>query len=426
MDREYDLLSKIDSSINSNLLEYTSIFDTTNNNRIVKLKHDAIYENLKDFSEDYFCCGYELFDFLDCYPGYDLADDMCMPLLFSFRHSLELILKSIIAYKDFINNTNLLKSVVENGVHSLYKLYEITEIDVLIDKKQLIEEYFKNVDEIDKKSNYFRYPRVENANASAMEKQMNIDYRRMSMISIYIYLLLYSSVYEDVISELKENTIIQFNSVLINNRDKYIIQGKYKPGYAVIWESPTTFDGQLTIKDFYPVLMGYIKSARFLYYKIVEENNDGYFVMCYFYRHSLELIIKYFNSRISKRYKEILEAEINETIKTKIYNNHQLNKNYYRNVTKILRKWAKEKEWETETIDRIEKIVNEVANMDNNGDIFRYPINKAEKFYEYNFDCIVFAKCVDYVIETILNCTYQLDEIDDILIESENLYIEEY
>ena len=81
----------------------------------------------------------------------------------------------------------------------------------------------------------------------------------------------------------------------------------------------------------------------------------------------------------------------------------------------MINEWAKDNGWETETIDRIKNIVHEIATIDNNDDYFRYPIDLNCVLREYDYWLIPFVSCIDYVIGTIENCSYMLEDINDSL-----------
>ena len=210
-------------------------------------------------------------------------------------------------------------------------------------------------------------------------------------------------------NELESEAYHGLKNTVDNNNNRFLCIGSFLPGETYLENNNANYT---------QVIDGFLKAARLLYNEISSNESQSNLKLpaCYLFRHSLELAIKDFNVKIHPLYKKEVEKETLQQIKIRIFG-HEINKQLFNNCKLIIGKWADENGWETARIDQIQTFVDELGSIDKSSDYFRYPIDKNCNEYSYNIDFCVFSQCVDYVIDTIYNCSYYLEDISDYICE---------
>ncbi len=115
-----DLYLQLESPIWEETVLSSSIYDkTADYNPTEFMLGTSIYQQIKNLAEKFLYAGYEIQKSISQENKYYYTDALSIPMLFFYRHSLELLLKSKISEKD----EKKLRKITEEAIHSLVQLY---------------------------------------------------------------------------------------------------------------------------------------------------------------------------------------------------------------------------------------------------------------------------------------------------------------
>jgi hypothetical protein len=292
-----------------------------------------------------------LFERMVNHPTPKYLDQLIFPCLYSFRHSVELILKYFLidgcsGKEDVIemlntNKHNLVSLFAEAKITLICISFDIGEFDKLIDY----------INKIDPFSDYFRYPFGLYGDYN-FEKQIWID-----LVKLYNAYEIASSLFE-----------------LIINASRPKFKGNSKP-IDFVSESQVKYSTFSTIgtgglsKSFRYQMNGFNQAAEFLV-----ECNEYYIQRLYFERLSIELVLK-----------DIIYYIMNEeSFKIFRKKTHSII-GLWNKVISILNELKDEVGSTEELLDVVElnnlqELLNKIHEQDLSSDQFRYPITKDGDF----------------------------------------------
>lgn len=301
---------------------------------------------------------------LDCY---------FFSLAFLYRHSLELILKSI-ALKH-IPNTEDQKKFLNDTFHNLSLLFSAITPYIKVrnaEEYSWLKEYFESFNHMDKESDSFRYPfsikfkkEFDNAKIYYIEefidKQTHIDL--VSFVNkMELAFSILNRYYEG--SSVIDTSYKRYRPTLLEEGGNYWLQSVI--GYSYFRQK------------FYPYIRAYIESAELLF-KIAREQNDLdqtiFLPMCYLYRNGLELSMK-----------EILFEECEYDFQTAARllkeSSHSLKK-LWRHIKEDIIRHSSAPD-DDNTLENVEKYLEQIHDFDGASDKFRYPTDKYLNLYFKN------------------------------------------
>lgn len=333
--------------------------ENTGVNHDVSVKSSGLhYKDLEIYAENYFYVTNIIADYILIETSdISILDTMVFPMAFSFRHALELLMKSII-----LTNSRDSNNCTINAGHDLLALFELVKKTVCFSKDDEIwlTKFFEELHRKDKESDLFRYPFM-------MNKDMRILFGEE-----------YTFGFENRV-DLDLNILIEkFRYAFIGLQSNGLNRYK-KPNNTVLLEEGGGYYERAVLgrfrDKFSEYIEGYFNCGVLLRSK--QENreieNKAFFPMIYFYRLSLEILLK------KMIYENIF---FDENKKSKILNKEK------HNICKI---WKEIKEWyyifdpsDQEAKILFEDIYITLDNIEKNdctSSKYRYPFDKKMKSY---------------------------------------------
>jgi hypothetical protein len=312
------------------------------------------------------------------------------PIVYLYRQSLELLLKSI-AFKyiiDIDDRKNFISRVRHNLKHAFEEIKVFVKdegLDLSVREIEWLEKYLTDISSIDEQSDMFRYPFNINMKDYFTE-QIHINLKALGVNMNNAYEIL-----TDILNkEVKNIEFLVYPPILLINGGGYYEQS------VIGWKFNKV--------NFYPYIEGYMESADYLC-KIIKEkqNSDNLFLpMCYLYRNGIELALKriliedcqfdYDTALNILRKKKHSILGLWNSIKQEI----QLNSN---------------SQDDDNTLINVELYINQLHNIDITSDKFRYPV---DKFFNLHFNVETKYDVVN--VSTFFNELFSfLDAVDSML-----------
>lgn len=334
----------------------------TINTEIILQNKESVINEFNDYAYQYKKAARIIADNLVTTHRISKLDTHFFSIAFLYRHSLELILKSI--GLKYIVTVEEQKNFLKDTFHNLSSLF-LTIKNFVGDKEAYtwLEAYFADIDSLDKESDSFRYPfsiKFERVGDNKryyiqpfIDKQTHIDlvsFVNKMEIAFYILECIYKE-NNDIEEHYKE-----YSATFLEEGGDYHLQSVI--GYSY------------TVNEYYSYIRGYIESAEVLYTKL-KKNRDLKSVvfnpMCYLYRNGLELSMK-----------EILFKECSYDFQKAAGLlkdcSHSLLK-IWRYIKQDIIQHSNATE-DDNTLENVEKYLKQLHNFDGAADKFRYPTNK--------------------------------------------------
>ena len=329
-------------------------------------------------------------------------DTYIFPLIFLYRHCIELLLKGI-AFQKIVDKTAR-KNFAKDTFHDLSKILDeilnITLSNRAEEEINWLSSYFDDISKMDKESDSFRYPFhiIKNRDIfSGSQYKIERVFKNQTHIDIIKCVNKFEAAYE--ILELWYK----------NSMDK---AEYWKSMHPVFIETGGTYYEQSVVgygynrQDFYPYASAYAETAALLFYKMKSAKDAGnmsvqdklFFPMCYLYRNAVELVMK-----------QVLFEEVREDYQKRCV---VLNKKKHSIVGlwNALYKWLfviyKEDDDVLLQLDEIKNCCEELQGVDNDASKFRYPCSKRMDPYfnqSVSFDYMNIAEFMESIID-IIDC----------------------
>lgn len=292
-------------------------------------------------------------------------------LAFLYRHSIELSLKAI--GFQYIKENEERKKFLNETCHNLYDIstYISEHIQEYIDLDKEAYDWmmniFEDMNDIDKKSDSFRYPFsiIKKETYILNQDKKEFDIKEFFDKQTHINLLNFDKKMEIVFDILKSYYLREDN-----------ITEKYKEYRPIFLEEGGGYYSQSVIgygynrKSFHYNIQSYRNSAKLLYNhssENLEQRNSLFMPLCYLYRNSIELSMK-----------DILFDESSytyqETLKLLNKNKHKLF-SIWKSIKSDITKHCGVSE-DDKVICDVEKYIVKLNDIDGEADKFRYPTNK--------------------------------------------------
>ncbi len=295
-------------------------------------------------------------------------DSYFFPLAFLYRHSIELVLKSICFkhIKDSKKGIEFLRKTFHN-LGELFEMVKQLEVSILSDDADGIEwitNYFKSINEIDKESDSFRYPFSINFDREYSIKPI---FNKQTHINLVAFANKMEVAYE-LLCDIYNST---FGSITdyIDLEPIFLEEGGHYHDQSVLGYKYSAY-------KFYLFTTAYTESADFLFKQIEkeEENVESLFLpMCYLFRNALELSLK-----------ETLVEECSYTFQEAIAHVHD-KKHKVMGLWNLIKdeicEHANAPEGDSTTKDA-GLYIKQINDFDGESDKFRYPVNK---YLTYHF-----------------------------------------
>ncbi|WP_310605286.1 hypothetical protein [Anaerosporobacter sp.] len=343
-----------------------SFFDINDSNYLVHIKWSRnLKKDYQKLSEDFFICGYKICEkIVDS--GHDniKSDTWFLPSMYLFRQGMELGIKAFIC--DVVVSKHKIQQIFLECKHDLYKLFETYDMETATvltsDEHHWIKEYLLSLEEVDAKSDLFRFPFEDDFLSKYRNKFLNVVDMANSMLQAYgiVQKCLHIPESEriDRFDAARSSELLQFSSHGIGN--------------CYLWES-------LSGDGFHKQVWGYSLAAEFLFYECSEiTKEDKTFPILFLMRNLIELGLK-------RMFYKTIEHRVPRNVFLSKRRSHLLYKELWKHARPMIEHYSKAQAQSLELINLVEKQIQELSGIDKNGDIFRYPTSYS---LEYRFDDI--------------------------------------
>ena len=343
--------------------EKHSFYDRYDDNYLVHIKWSKkIEEDYAKLADNYFKCGYKAYMSIVESDINNIKYDMwILPSIYMLRQSIELFIKALV-YRG-INSKKESQQIFIKCKHNVYKCYKeyIKTDENYLDsiEKKWIESYLMNIEDIDAKSDLFRFP----FNNDFMSQYRN---KFLDISDIGNNLLQCCSLLKKCVDKGENIPVIKFDA---NKKPKFLQFASHGIGncYLCDWISSDVFHKQIK---------GYNEVAKFLFSECDDlSNQQKAYPLIFLYRNTIELELK-------RMFYKTIEFSVSEK-EYKKRKSHKLYEELWKNVKPMIEHYAKEMGQDMSIIDNAENQLKEINKMDKNGYMFRYPTSYS---FEYKFN----------------------------------------
>lgn len=396
-------------------------FDSKKNTTVVIIAPTDYIEELYSYSSNFYKAAHWLAEYL-LNNNRNIAelDTYIFPLTFLYRHSLELLLKSI-GLKLVEDKKQYLKKTFHN-LHLLLDSVGSKDCNwAESEEYKWVLKFLVDITKLDKESDSFRYPfhifkeKDELGIGSSygikriFERQTHIDLWKLSNKFEIAYGII--DAYRQQVC-LTEKVWREFTPIFIEEGGEYYAQSVV--GY------------EYSRYDFYPYTNAYLNVAnqmkkfmnKKLAIKSTSEKNIFFFPMCYLYRNGIELAMK-----------AILFEESGENFQTrcKIL---KKKKHSIKALWGVVRQYAEKCSGTADIsyLNTIDEYVEQIQGIDSDASKFRYPVNKnLQLYFEQNkrFDFNIIGDFMEALINFCDGVDAALNNMNEIEAEIQAEYMSE-
>lgn len=382
-----------------------SFWDIKNHEYIVEIKWSKKpFEDYKRLAKEYAQIGYLIFkEVIESSHDNVKSDMWFLPGIYLMRQSIELGLKALICR--VCDRKPDIQRAFEGCCHDLSKLfswYDAKNEDYLLEEeKQWLIRYLASIEEVDEKSDMFRFPFEDEFLAKYRNKFLDNVAVANNMIQAF-------SIVSKCLNFGGDDSNSEFEA---DWEPDFLILANHGIGNCYLWES-------ISDHGFHTKVTGYTAVADFIYYncdKIILE--EKLYPLIFLLRNSIELSLK-----------RLFYSSVDHGVPKHIFlskrRSHLLKKDLWKNVRPIILHYASESKEDLRLIDVVETRILELDALDKNGDCFRYPTSYSLE-YRYNGKKIDVKNVFEYmraVINYLEGCDSMLDAISDYESEMHSYY----
>lgn len=360
----------------------------------IKWSHNY-FEDYKELAYQFYECGYKTFlDVIES--GHDnLKSDMCfLTGIFLIRHSIELGLKSLLCRVIF-QNSNIQKTFMEccHNLSMLLKRYTDLGSENFLNKDEIewLIKYLDSLEEVDKKSDMFRFPFEDNFLSKYRNKFLNNVYVANNLVQAFVLIK----------KCIEKGNMSKEEKFDYNLKSEFFVFASHGIGNCYLWQG-------IPDEGFHVKVTGYIEVIDFIYKNQQISRKIKVYPLIFMLRNTLELCLKrLFYSRV--------EYGVSSKVFSSKRKSHYIIRDLWKNVKPVIIRYAKNLGEDLTIINIVEKMLKEINSLDKNGDNFRYPTSYS---LEYRIDNKkIDLKNVYMYFKSIINfldsCDSMLDMIAD-------------
>lgn len=373
------------------------------NSVTIKWSHNC-FEDYKTSSYQFYECGYKTFEEVIGSGHDNVKSDMWFLIgIFLVRHSLELGLKALLC-RVFSRKRDIENAFEEccHDVSMLYKKYTNTRLEKYLtdEEEEWLTKYLDSLEEVDKKSDMFRFPFEDEFLSKYRDKFLNnVD---IANNLLQCFALVKKCIEKGIV--LKED---EFDSKL---KPEFFVFASHGIGNCYLWQG-------ISDEGFHVKVKGYSEVIDYVYQNQNITNEDKLYPLIFMFRNTIELCLK-----------RLFYSRVDNGVPLKVFNSkrksHYIKKDLWKNVKPVIVKYANDSGEDLTTIDIVESLLDEINTLDKNGDNFRYPTSYS---LEYRFD----DKILDIInvyayLKAIINFLDSCDSMLDAIADYENEMRAEY
>ncbi len=353
------------------------------------------FEDYKELAYQFYECGYKTFDDV-IESGHDnvKSDMWFLTGIFLVRHSIELGLKSLLCR--VLPRKRDIQDVFEDFCHDvsmLYKKYSDTgkESFLTIEENEWLTKYLESLEEVDKKSDMFRFPFEDDFLSKYRDKFLdNVD---VANNLLQAFALVKKCIEKGFVSEDDK-----FDNSL---QPEFFVFASHGIGNCYLWQ-------RISDEGFHIKVTGYTQVIEYIYKNQQISNKTKLYPLIFMFRNTIELCLK-----------RLFYSRVDDRVPLKVFyskrKSHYIKKDLWKNVKPVIVKYANDSGEDLTIIDVVEKLLDEINSLDKNGDNFRYPTSYS---LEYRIDNkkIDLSNVYNYlkaIINFLDGCDSMLDAIAD-------------
>lgn len=350
-------------------------------------------------------------------------DTYIFPLAFLYRHSLELVLKAI-AFQNITSKEDqieFLKSTRHNPKRIMENILSKYKCERGLDEILWLQQFFCDIDAIDKKSDSFRYPfHIVWDDDGWGDKLYSISlvFSKQTHLNLTAFANKFEAAFE-ILNKWYTQDLSpavewkEVNTILFEEGGSYYEQAVV--GY------------KFSRQPYYAYVEGYLEAAGFLRTRMKEardsnsdDNSDLFLPVCYILRNCIELILK-----------DVWFDETGETLKTRCEMILDKKHSIY-GLWNIIRKYSLQYangDGDLEFISNIDNYCQQIHDFDADANKFRYPYsNSMEPYFKERrkFDFINVTTFMESIVNAIRAIEATIENIRDYEAEMQSEYAEQW
>lgn len=358
----------------------------------IKWSHNC-FDDYKLLAYQFYECGYRTFEEVIGSEQDNVKSDMWfLTGIFLARHSIELGLKALLCR--VLTRKRDIEDAFEECCHDVSMLFHKYS-DIGIEKCLSSEEeewlikYFDSLEEVDRKSDMFRFPFEDEFLSKYRDKFLN-------NVAVAENLLQANALVKKCIERGSVLKGDEFNNKLI---PEFFVFASNGLGNCYLWQ-------EISDEGFPVKVIGYSEVIDFVYQNKNIANEDKLYPLIFMFRNLIELCLK-----------QLFYIQVDNGVPLKVFKtkrkSHLIKKDLWKNIKPVIVKYATAAGANLKMVDIVEKLLEEISKLDKNGDNFRYPTSYS---LEYRFDDKRLDISNVYIyLKAIINfldcCDSMLDEI---------------
>ncbi len=353
------------------------------------------FEDYKELAYQFYECGYKTFEDV-IKNGYDnIKSDMWfLTGTFLIRHSLELGLKSLLCR--VLSRKRDIQDAFEDCCHDvsmLFKKYSDTGRESFLtrDETEWLTEYLESLEEVDKKSDVFRFP---------FEDDFLIKYRNKFLDNVNVANNLLQA-FALVKKCIEKGIVFEEDEFDHNLKPEFFVFTSHGLGNCYLWQ-------KISDEGFHVKVTGYTKVIDYIYKNQQISNKVKLYPLIFMFRNTIELCLK-----------RLFYSRVDNGVPLKIFyskrKSHYIKKDLWKNVKPVIIKYVNASGEDLAVIDIVEKLLDEINSLDKNGDNFRYPTSYSLEYRidHKKIDLSNVYTCLKAIINFFEGCDFMLDAIAD-------------
>ena len=280
-----------------------------------------------------------------------------------------------------------------HDVSMLFKKYSDTGRESFLtrDETEWLTEYLESLEEVDKKSDVFRFP---------FEDDFLIKYRNKFLDNVNVANNLLQA-FALVKKCIEKGIVFEEDEFDHNLKPEFFVFTSHGLGNCYLWQ-------KISDEGFHVKVTGYTKVIDYIYKNQQISNKVKLYPLIFMFRNTIELCLK-----------RLFYSRVDNGVPLKIFyskrKSHYIKKDLWKNVKPVIIKYVNASGEDLAVIDIVEKLLDEINSLDKNGDNFRYPTSYSLEYRidHKKIDLSNVYTCLKAIINFFEGCDFMLDAIAD-------------
>ena len=359
-----------------------------------------LFDDYKILAYQFYECGYKTFEkVIDSGHDNPKSDMWFLASVFLVRHGIELGLKALLCR--VLSRKKDVQDAFEECCHDvsmLLKKYSDSGVEnFLTDKEEKwLTKYLGSMEEVDKNSDVFRFPFEDDFLSKYGDRFL--DNKVVANNLLHAFELVKKCIEKGIIFKKEEFDITLEAEFFVFKSDGF--------GNCHLWQEVS--DGGFPVK-----IRGYSEAIDFIYSNRNIANKDKLYPLIFMFRNTIELYLK-----------RLFCSRVDNGVSLKVFHakrkSHYIKKDLWKYVKPVIESYTND----SEIIDIVERLLDEINGLDKKGDNFRYPTSYSLE-YRFNDKKLDLSNVYTYlkaIINFFESCVSSLDLIADYENEMKTAY----